>query len=323
MKTAFITGITGQDGSYLAEFLLKKNYSVVGLVSQDFNIGDQNIKSFKNQLNLQVGDLLNQNSLQSIVKKFQPTEIYNLASLTFIPAAWDKPTLANDINTLGVTRLLEIVRDFCPKTKFYQATSAKTFGLPKETPQTELTPLNPVDPYGISKAASHYLTRAFRSHFNLFAVSGILYNHESERRGLEFVTRKITHTAAKIKLKKCQELILGSLESKQDWGYAPDYVEAMWLMLQQDKPEDFIIATGQLHSVKDVCQVAFSHLGLNFTDHIKTDKKFIRKTEALSPVGDFSKAKKILGWQPKVNFKEMIIKMVENDLKLLQEGKTL
>ncbi|MCG2691571.1 GDP-mannose 4,6-dehydratase [Microgenomates group bacterium] len=239
--TAFITGITGQDGSYLAEFLLAKQYQVIGLVSHKHNIGWQNIESFQDQLILEPGDLLDKNSLEKIIKKFKPAEIYNLAGLTFVPASWDNPTLSLDINTLGTSRLLEAIRDFSPQTKFYQATSAKIFGLPKESPQTENTPLNPVDPYSVSKAASHYLVRDFRNHFQLFAVSGILYNHESERRGEEFVTRKISSTAAKIKLGLADKLTLGSLDSQQDWGYAPDYVEAMWLMLQQTKPDDLIL----------------------------------------------------------------------------------
>lgn len=315
---AFITGITGQDGSYLAEFLLAKQYQVVGLISNKHNIGFQNIASFQNQLILESGDLLDKSSLEKIIIKFKPAEIYNLASLTFVPDSWNKPTLTLDINTLGTSRLLEAIRDFSPQTKFYQATSAKIFGLPKESPQTETTPLNPVDPYSISKAASHYLVRDFRDHFGVFAVSGILYNHESERRGEEFVTRKITQTAAKIKLGLTDKLTLGSLDSRQDWGYAPDYVAAMWLMLQQSKPDDYIIASGELHSVKDVCVIAFSYLQLDYQNFVVTDKKFVRKTEALEPVGNAAKAKKVLGWQPKVDFKTMIIKMVENDLQLLK-----
>jgi len=316
---AFITGITGQDGSYLAEFLLAKDYQVAGLISAQHNIGWQNIASFKDQLILETGDLMDKNSLEKIIKKFKPSEIYNLAGVTFVPTAWDKTTLALDVNLLGTSRLLEAIRDYSPQTKFYQATSAKIFGLPQESPQTETTPLNPIDPYSISKAAGHYLVKAFRTHFQLFAVSGILYNHESERRGEEFVTRKITQTAAKIKLGLADKLTLGSLDSRQDWGYAPDYVAAMWLMLQQAKPDDYIIASGQLHSVKDVCQAAFSYLQLDYRKFVTTDKKFTRKTEALAPVGDASKAKKIFGWQPKVDFKTMIIKMVENDLKLLKQ----
>jgi len=321
-KTAFITGITGQDGSYLAEFLLKKNYQVIGLISPKFNIGYQNIQTFKDKLILKKGDLLNQDSLEIIIKKYSPTEVYNLAGLTFVPTAWEKPTLALDVNTLGASRILKAIRDYSPKTKFYQATSAKIFGLPKESPQTESTPLNPVDPYSISKACAHYLTISFRNHFNLFAVSGILYNHESERRGPEFVTRKITQTVAKIKLGLVKKLPLGNLEAQQDWGYAPDYVKAMWLMLQQSQPDDYIIASGQSHSVRDVCQIAFSHLKLDYKKYVTTDKRFFRKIEPSKRqalFGNPAKAKKVLGWQLQVSFKQMIIKMVENDLELLKE----
>ena len=320
-KTAFITGITGQDGSYLAELLLEKNYQVIGLISLSNDIGLFNIEPIKDQLVLEKGVLLEIDSLKRIILKYKPAEIYNLAGLTYIPKAWQQPSLALNINTLGVTRLLEIIRDFSPQSKFYQATSSKIFGLPLETPQTETTPLSPVDPYSISKAASHFITISFRKRFNLFAVSGILYNHESERRGPEFVSRKITLTAAKIKLGLEKQLSLGNLESKQDFGYAPDYVKAMWLMLQQKKADDYIIATGKLFSVKDVCQIAFSHLDLNYKDYVIKDKKFYRPVEAQAPVGCIEKAKKNLNWLPKTNLKDMIIKMVENDLQLLKEKK--
>ncbi len=318
-KTAFITGITGQDGSYLAELLLQKKYQVTGLVSSKHDIGLTNIKAIKSKLVLEPGDLLDKKSLEKIIKKHQPDEIYNLASLTFIPKAWQEPSLALDINTLGTTRLLEIIRDHSPKTKFYQATSSKIFGKPLESPQTETTPVNPVDPYSITKTAAHFSTIAFRERFNLFAVSGILYNHESERRGTEFVSRKITHTAAKIKLGLETKLSLGNLESKQDFGYAPDYVEAMYLMMQHQTPQDFIISTGKLYSVKDICKIAFDYLDLNYKDYVIKDKKFYRPVEAQAPIGDYSKAKKLLNWQPKTSFQQMIIKMVENDLQLLKE----
>lgn len=323
-KIALITGITGQDGSYLAELLLKKNYQVVGLVSLKNDIGDQNIKGFSEQLILEKGDLLDQDSLLNIFKKHQPQEVYNLGGITFAPVSWGKSTLTLDVNTLGTSRLLEIIRDFSPQTKFYQATSAKIFGQPQESPQTENTRLNPNDPYSVSKACSHYLVKNFRKHFNLFAVSGILYNHESERRGPEFVTRKITLAAVKIKLGLEEKLTLGNLAARQDWGYAPDYIEAMWLMLQQEKADDYIIASGQTHSVQDICRIAFSHLGLDYQQLVITDQKFLRKTESEIHsvlLGDSTKAKNNLHWQPKVSFEEMIIKMVENDLKLMKEGK--
>jgi GDPmannose 4,6-dehydratase len=318
MKTAFITGVTGQDGSYLAELLLQKDYRVIGLVSAKHDIGEQNIAGVKGKVELVTGDLLDKASLEAVMTKFKPDEVYNLAGMTFVPKSWEDPTLTLDINLLGVSRLMELMLQFAPKSRFYQATSAKIFGLPKESPQTETTPLNPLDPYSVSKAAAHYLVQNFRDHFGLFAVSGILYNHESERRGEEFVTRKITQTAVKIKLGQADKLTLGDLEAKQDWGYAPDYVEAMWLMLQQDKAEDYIIASGETHSVRDVCEIAFSHLGLDYKKSVSTEQKLVRKSEATQLLGDSSKAKAKLKWQPKTSFKDMIIKMTENDLQLLR-----
>lgn len=317
MTTALITGITGQDGSYLAEFLLEKNYKVVGLVSQKHDIGDQNIQAIKDQLILMPGDLLDQASLEAIFKQYSPDEVYNLAGMTFVPKSWEIPTLTFDVNALGVSRLLELMLKFTPKAKFYQATSAKIFGLPGQSPQTETTPLKPLDPYSISKAAAHYLVQNYRDHLGLFAVSGILYNHESERRGEEFVTRKITLAAAKIKLGLAKQLVLGNLDDRQDWGYAPDYVQAMWLMLQQESPADYIIASGRSHSVREVCTIAFSYSGLSYRDYVVTDKNLIRKTEARELLGDAGKAQRFLGWRPKTSFKDMIIKMTENDLQLL------
>lgn len=318
MKTAFITGITGQDGSYLAELLLEKGYRVVGLVSPKHDIGDQNIKEIRDKLILEPGDLLDKSSLETIIKKYRPDEVYNLGGMTFVPKSWDIPALTLDVNLLGTARLLELIAGYTPKSRFYQATSAKIFGLPKESPQNEVTPLNPVDPYSVSKAAAHYLVQNFRDHKGLFAVSGILFNHESERRGPEFVTRKITLAAAKIKLGLAQELVLGNLDDQQDWGYAPDYVRAMWLMLQKDKAEDYVIASGKTHSVRDVCVVAFSYLGLSYRDYVVTDQKLVRPTEARQLQGNAVKAEMQLGWRPKTNFKNMIIKMTENDLKLLE-----
>jgi len=317
-KTAFITGITGQDGSYLAELLLSKGYRVFGLVSNKYNIGFDNLAAVKDKVELLQGDLLDQKSLAKALQTAKPDEIYNLAGLTFVPASWDDPSLVFAINAWGVSHLLMLIRNLMPQSKFYQATSAKIFGRPVVSPQTEETPLNPVDPYSVSKAAAHYLVRGFREHFKLFAVSGILYNHESERRGEEFVTRKITLAAAKIKKGLAKELSLGDLSARQDWGYAPDYVEAMWLMLQAQTAADYIIATGQLHSVEEVCQIAFEHLGLNFKDYVKVDKSLFRPSEAKEPVGDAGKAKNELNWQPKTSFRQMIIKMVEHDLQLIK-----
>jgi len=320
-KAAFITGITGQDGSYLAEFFLSKNYKVIGLVSSKNDIGDQNIKHFKKNLTLETGDLLDKKSLKKAILKHRPREIYNLGGITFVPTSWEKPSLTFDINALGPTRILEIIRDHLPKTRFYQATTSKIFGKSKTKIQTEKTPFNPVDPYSVSKVAAHLTVKTFREKFNLFACSGILYNHESPRRGPEFVTRKITQGAVKIKLGLAKDLSLGNLDAQQDWGYAPDYVEAMWLILQHKKPDDFIICTGKLHSVKDVCKIAFSHLGLDYKKYVKKDPCFYRKIEAGANVGSISKAKKILGWKPRTSFEKMIKIMVANDLELLKREK--
>ena len=319
MKKALITGITGQDGSYLAELLLQKKYTVIGLVSSKYNIGFENINHIKNKLVLENGDLLDQSSLEKVFYKHNPREIYNLASLTFIPGSWKKPVLNLNVNALGPARILELIVQKFPKTKFLQASSARMFGDPKKTPQEESTPIEPFDPYSISKAAAHFLVKSFRTQFGIFACNAILYNHESPRRGLEFVTRKITLAAAKIKLNLAKKLTLGNLDDKKDWGFAGDYVRAMWLMLQQKKPQDFIIASGKLHSVRDICQIAFSHLGLNYKKYITVDKKLFRKKEGRYFYGNPSLAKKILGWEPKVSFEDLIKVMVDNDLKLLKK----
>jgi GDPmannose 4,6-dehydratase len=320
MKTAFITGITGQDGSYLAELLLSKNYQVVGLVSQKHNIGFQNINHIKQKVILETGDLLETTSLEKIIKKYCPQEIYNFGGITFVPFSWEKPELTFDVNALGTLRLLQAMLKFCPRSRLFQATSAKIFGDAKKAPQTETTPVQPISPYGISKACAHFLVQNYRNHFNLFASSAIMYNHESERRGLEFVTRKITAAVAAIKLGKQKELELGDLEAKQDWGYAPDYVEAIWLILQHKNPDDFIIATGKQHSVKDVCKIAFSYLGLDWTKYIKYNKQLGRKEQPGRFFGDASKLKRILGWEPKTNFEQMIKIMVDHDLQLAKEN---
>ncbi len=318
MKTAFITGITGQDGSYLAEFLLKKNYKIVGLVSKKHGIGEENIRAVKAKLVLEKGDLLDKASLEKIFRKHKPQEVYNLAALSFIPACWQKPALAFDINALGVLRLLTIIKEGYPKVRFFQASSSKIFGKPKTCPQDEETKIDPIDPYGISKAAAHFLTQSFRKNFSLFAVSGISYNHESLRRGEDFVTRKISLAAVKIKLGLVQKLRLGNLNAKEDWGWAPDYVRAMWLMLQQKKPDDYIIATGNLHSVREICQIAFGYLGLDYKKYTVRDKMFFRKQAEVKLCGAANKAKKKLGWQPTVSFKGMIKKMVEEDVKKIK-----
>jgi len=315
MPTALITGITGQDGSYLAELLLEKNYKVVGLVSSKYAIGNQNIDHIEEHLVLEDGDLLDKASLERIFEKHKPDEVYNLAGITFVPASWDKPTLTIDINTLGVSRLLEIIAQNYPKTRFFQASSSRMFGNAEQSPQTESTPFNPQEPYSVSKVAAHQLLKVMRDHFSIFAATAIMYNHESERRGPEFVTRKITQTAAKIKLGLADTLELGNLDATQDWGYAPDYVEAMWLMLQQNSGDDYILSSGEYHSVRDICQIAFEHLELNYQDYVTTNPSFIRKEKSTAPLGDARKAQKVLNWHPKVSFKEMIIKMVDHDIK--------
>ena len=319
MKKALITGITGQDGSYLAELLLEKGYQVIGMVSQEHDIGEKNINSFKKRLVLETGDLLDKQSLERIIKKYQPGEVYNLGAVTFVPQSWQKPAFTFDVNALGVIRLLQLVKDLSPKAKFFQATSAKIFGSPDKGPQTEESSVQPATPYAVSKACGHFLTQNFRDHFNLFACSGIMYNHESERRGKEFVTRKITSTAVRIKLGQVKKLVLGDLKAKEDWGYAPDYVEAMWLMLQQDRADDYILATGKQHSVADICQIAFGYLDLDWKKYVVTDKKFVRKEKEQNFFGNPSKAKKVLGWQPKTTFKQMVEKMVNYDWQLTKE----
>lgn len=317
MKKALITGITGQDGSYLAEFLLAKGYRVVGMVYSD-KLGTTNIDHIRSKLVLAKGDLADFDSLKTVLVKHQPDEIYNLGGITFVPTSWEKPVLTNNINALGPLRILTIMRDSLPKAKFYQASTAKIFGNPKENPQNETTAILPTDPYGVSKACAHLTVQNWRSHFGLFAVSGILYNHESERRGEDFVTRKITIGAAKIKLELADKLALGNIETKQDWGYAPDYVKAMWLMLQAPKADDYIIATGRLHSVKDVCEAAFSELGLEWQKYVVRDQRFYRRETSRALYGDAGKAQKKLGWRPKVEFEEMIRKMVRYDYDMLK-----
>ena len=319
-KTALITGITGQDGSYLAEFLLGKNYKVVGLVSKKYNIGWNNILQIKDKIILERGDLLDKASLERVFSLHQPDEVYNLAGITFLPTCWEKPALSFDINALGPLRILEIIRERYPKAKFYQASTGRIFGHPLESPQNEQTTIKPQDPYSVAKACAHFLVHSFRDNYSLFAVCGILYNHESPRRGTDFVTRKISLGAAKIKLGLLKKLTLGNLEAKEDWGWAPDYVRAMWLILQTKKPQDFVIATSKVHSVADICRIAFNTLGLDYRKYIIRDKILYRKQGGKSLCGDASKAKKILGWRPQVTFDQMIKLMTETDFEKLKKG---
>ena len=318
MPTALITGITGQDGSYLAEFLLEKGYKVVGLVRRTSTVTFERIRHLQNRLTLVSGDLLDQASLTSVLHQHQPQEIYNLAAQSFVPASWSQPVFTGEVTALGVTRLLEAVRQVDPSIRFYQASSSEMFGKVREVPQNETTPFYPRSPYGAAKVYGHWITINYRESYDLFACSGILFNHESPRRGLEFLPRKVAHGAALIKLGMARELRLGNLDARRDWGYAGDYVKAMWLMLQQDQPRDYVVGTGETHSVRELCHVAFAHLGLDHEAHVRTDSRFFRPAEVDLLVSDPSKARARLGWEPAVSFEELVVMMVEADLKRLQ-----
>lgn len=319
MKTALITGITGQDGSYLADFLLEKGYQVVGMVRRTSTVNFDRIAHIQEKVILTQGDLLDQVSLVDIMKEYQPDEIYNLAAQSFVPTSWKQPVLTGEFTALGVTRMLDAMRMVVPEARFYQASSSEMFGKVREVPQNERTPFYPRSPYGVAKVYGHWITVNYRESYGLFACSGILFNHESPRRGLEFVTRKVTHGAARIKLGMAQELPMGNLEAQRDWGFAGDYVRAMWLMLQQDEPEDFVVATGIPHSVRELLEVAFDHLGLNYRDHVEVDERFIRPADVDQLVGDATKARDSLGWVPEVSFEELITMMVDHDLALLEK----
>ncbi len=318
MKTALITGITGQDGSYLAELLLDKGYKVYGMVRRSSTETFSRISHIKDQIALRQADLLDELSLIKLLEDVQPDEIYNLAAMSFVPTSWDQPILTSEFTGTGVVRILEAMRRVCPKAKLYQASSSEMFGKVREVPQSEDTPFYPRSPYGVSKAFGHYITVNYRESYQLFAVSGILFNHESPRRGMEFVTRKVTHGAAAIKLGLTDELRMGNLDARRDWGFAGDYVEAMWLMLQQDQPDDFVIATGVDHSVRDLVVEAFAHVGLDWEKHVKIDPAFIRPAEVDLLLGNASKAERVLGWKPKTDFKGLVQMMVDADLARLQ-----
>jgi len=318
MKKALITGITGQDGSYLADFLLKKGYEIYGIIRRSSIEKFERIEHIREQINLVQGDLADQNSLISALREAEPDEVYNMAAQSFVPTSWNQPILTGDLTALGVTRILEAIRVINPKIKFYQASSSEMFGKVKQVPQDENTSFHPRSPYGVAKVYGHYITVNYRESYGMFACSGILFNHESPRRGLEFVTRKVSNGVAKIKLGLAKELILGNLEAKRDWGFAGDFVEAMYLMLQRSNPDDFVIATGEPHSVRELCEIAFSHVGLDYKDYVKTDPKYLRPAEVDLLVGNAEKARKILGWKPKVKFVELIKNMVDADLELLK-----
>jgi GDPmannose 4,6-dehydratase len=319
-RRALITGITGQDGSYLAEFLLEKGYEVHGMVRRSSTETFQRLSGFRDDVVLHTGDLLDQRSLVDVLRESDPDEIYNLAAMSFVAASWSQPVLTAEFTAVGVTRILEAMREVVPEARFYQASSSEMFGQVLEVPQTETTPFYPRSPYGVAKCYGHFITVNYRESYGLHASSGILFNHESERRGLEFVTRKVTHGAAAIKLGLQQELALGNLDAERDWGYAKDYVEAMWLMLQQDEPDDFVIATGEVHSVRRLVEVAFAHAGIDTSDHVRIDERFLRPAEVEHLVGDASKARDKLGWTPRTSFDEMIQRMVDSDLELLERG---
>jgi GDPmannose 4,6-dehydratase len=319
-RRALITGITGQDGSYLAEFLLERGYDVHGMVRRSSTETFQRLERIRDDIVLHTGDLLDQRSLGDVLRECEPHEIYNLAAMSFVAASWNQPVLTAEFSGVGVTRMLEAMREVVPEARFYQASSSEMFGKVREVPQNETTPFYPRSPYGVAKVYGHFITVNYRESYDLYCCSGILFNHESSRRGLEFVTRKVTHGAAAIKLGLQEELLLGNLDAERDWGYAKDYVEAMWLMLQQPEPEDYVIATGESHSVRELVDVAFEHVGLDPQDHVGTDPRFLRPAEVEHLVGDYSKARETLGWEPRTSFEELVRLMVDADMELLARG---
>ena len=321
MKTAFITGINGMDGSHLADLLLTKEYKIYGMERRSSTVNDINTKHLRNKITILNGDMTDQNSLLRCLKESNPDEVYNLAAQSFVGESWNTPEQTSNVTGLGALRILEAIREFNPKIKFYQASSSEMFGRMVENPAKESTPFYPRSPYGVAKLYGHWITKNYRESYDMFACSGILFNHESERRGIEFVTRKISDGVARIKLGLENHITLGNLEAERDWGYAPDYVEAMWLMLQQDKADDYIIATGEKHSIRDFLDAAFKHIGIiNWESYVKQDPRFMRPAEVDVLRGDYSHAKSNLNWSPKTSFNELVEKMVDNDLKLLQNG---
>ena len=320
MKRALITGITGQDGSYLADLLLEKGYEVAGMVRRASTENFDRIEHWVGRVDLVQGDLLDFASLLAVLEETQPQEVYNLAAQSFVPTSWNQPVLTAEFTAVGVTRLLEAIRRVDPTIRFYQASSSEMFGKVREVPQNELTPFYPRSPYGVAKVYGHFITVNYRESYDLFAVSGILFNHESPRRGLEFVTRKITDAVARIKLGLGDEVRLGNLDAKRDWGFAGDYVRAMWLMLQQDEPSDYVIATGETHAVREFVDLAFAHVGLDPEEHVKLDERYLRPAEVDHLVGDPTKAKAELGWEPELSFGELVETMVDADLDRLSRA---
>jgi GDPmannose 4,6-dehydratase len=319
VPTALITGITGQDGSYLAELLLTKGYRVVGMARRSSVVTFERIQHIQDQIDIIQGDLHDQSSLMDLIEQYRPDEVYNLAAQSFVPTSWNQPVLTGEVTALGVTRMLEAIRLFSSKTRFYQASSSEMFGKVCEVPQRESTPFYPRSPYGVAKCYGHWITVNYRESYNLFAVSGILFNHESPRRGIEFVTRKITYNAVRIKLGLAKELRLGNLDSRRDWGFAGDYVEAMWRMLNQDKPDDYVVGTGETHSVREFCEKAFGYLDLDYQEYVIQDPRYYRPAEVDLLVSDPSYAHQKLGWVPQVNFEGLVQMMVDSDMKRLSK----
>jgi GDPmannose 4,6-dehydratase len=319
-KRALITGVTGQDGSYLAELLLDKGYEVSGIVRRSSAPNLWRIEHLLDRIELRPGDLLDQQSIMKVLAEVRPHELYNLAAMSFVPASWDQPMLTGEFNAQGVTRVLEAIRQVDPGIRLYQASSSEMFGKVREVPQTELTPFYPRSPYGVSKVFAHYITVNYRESYNLFAVSGILFNHESPRRGLEFVTRKVTDGVARIKLGLADSLALGNLDAQRDWGFSGDYVRAMWLMLQQNQPDDYVIATGESHSVRELVELAFDHVKLDWKRSVRLDPKFLRPAEVDHLIGDASKARSGLGWRPEIDFAGLVRMMVDADLARLTQA---
>jgi GDPmannose 4,6-dehydratase len=321
MPTALITGITGQDGSYLAELLLSKGYRVIGVARRSSTVTYERIEHLLDDITVVQGDLHDQGSLLAMLEEYEPTEVYNLAAQSFVPTSWNQPALTGDITALGVTRILEAIRFVNHNIRFYQASSSEMFGKVVEVPQCETTAFYPRSPYGVAKVYGHWITVNYRESFNMFATSGILFNHESPRRGLEFVTRKISNGVARIKLGLAKELRLGNLESQRDWGFAGDYVDAMWRMLQQDQPDTYVVGMGETHSVREFCEIAFDHVGLNYNDYVRQDEKFYRPAEVDLLISDPSKARVVLGWEPSVSFRELVVMMVDADMERLSSKK--
>ena len=320
-KRALVTGVTGQDGSYLAEFLLEKDYEVIGMVRRTSTLNFQRLEHIQDQITLVQGDLLDQTSLVDLVQEYRPQEVYNLAAQSFVPTSWKQPVLTGEFTALGVTRVLEAIRMVDPGIRFYQASSSEVFGKVREVPQSERTPFYPRSPYGVAKVYGHWITVNYRESYNLFACSGILFNHGSPRRGLEFVERKVAYGAARCKLGLANELRLGNLDARRDWGFAGDYVQAMWLMLQQEQPDDYVVGTGQTHSIRELCTVAFSYLGLDWQKYVVVDPAFIRPADVELLIADPSKARQQLGWQPTVSFENLIHMIVDADMALLRKEK--